>query len=52
MLIANLPLYLIKEEPLQRQQGADRVFADSLCFFPLFITIGLFWGAVFALSGK
>ena len=33
MLIANLSLCLIKEEPLQRQQGADRVFADSLCLF-------------------
>jgi len=27
------PLYLFKEEPLQRQQGADRVFADSTYLF-------------------
>lgn len=33
MLIANLPLCLIKEEPLQKQQEADRVVADSLCLF-------------------
>jgi len=31
-MITNLPLCLIEEQPLQAQQGADHVFADSLCF--------------------
>jgi len=31
ILIANLPLSLIEEEPLQTQQRADHVFTDSFC---------------------
>ncbi len=31
ILIADLPLCLIKEQPLQRQQRTDHVFSDSLC---------------------
>ena len=31
MLIANLALCLLQEKPLQRQERADYVFADSLC---------------------
>ena len=33
MLITNLPLCLIEEQPLQRQKRPDHVFADSLGFF-------------------
>jgi len=31
ILITNLSLCLIEEEPLQRKQRPDHVFADSLC---------------------
>jgi len=31
ILIANLPYFFIKEEPLQAQKRPNHVFADSLC---------------------
>ena len=33
ILIANLALCLIEEQPFQRQHRTDHVFTDSLCLF-------------------